>query len=498
MSLVSHILSIPVMVMIPLIMGLFVISPLCPSNEIFIRRFVKSTIVAHLLYVLCFWLGYENGFEALYSPYWIKPLGIKFGFVMDNLSLVMSVLTALIFTLAVIASKSYIKNAQKWYYALLLLFETTILGIFNAADIFLFFLFWELELIPAYFLIAKWGEGQSSKKSAMKFVLFTFIGSLFMLLGLLILHYFNFLSSGSLNGQISQYDLSGVALNLQLLISLLLLIGFGVKLPMVPIHTWLPAAHTDAPTPVSMLLAGVLLKTGAYAIIRFNLEVLPNIFVYLAPILAVVALINIIYASILAYAQTDIKRIVAYSSISHMGLILLGITSLNIIGYTGAVFHMVAHGLITSGLFMICGIVYLRCKTRNIKELSGIASSAPRFFGFATLIILAAIGLPLFAGFVGEVVTFIGALASELTDSMKFIAILSLPMLILSSCYLLKFLHKSFFGLPCESKPASDILSHEFVVLALIVLLLLLFGCYPQALINVIGSASVFNGVVPW
>lgn len=498
MSLVSHILSVPVMVFLPLLFAFFIVSPLCPSNDIFVRRFAKGAVVFHLIYLLCFGLGYQDGFVATFSPCWIKPLGIHFGFAMDNLSLVMSILTSLVFVLAVIASKSYIRVSQKWYYALLLFFETTILGIFNAADIFLFFLFWELELIPAYFLIANWGEGNSAKKSAMKFVLYTFIGSLFMLVGLLILHYSNFLSTGSMNGLISQYDLSNVKLNLQLLISLFLLLGFGVKLPMVPIHTWLPAAHTDAPTPVSMLLAGVLLKTGAYAIIRFNLELLPNIFVYLAPILAVIAFINIIYAAILAYAQTDIKRIVAYSSISHMGLVLLGIVSLNIIGYTGAVFHMVAHGLITSGLFMICGIVYLRCKTRDINMLGGIASSAPRFFAFATLIILAGIGVPMFAGFVGEVITFIGAFASELSDSMKFITILSIPMLILSSCYLLKFLHKSFFGQLSDCKPVSDIIGHEFVVLSVIVLLLLMLGCYPQSLIEMIGSVSIFDGVIPW
>ena len=359
-------------------------------------------------------------------------------------------------------------------------------------------MFWELELIPAYFLIANWSEGVNGKKSAMKFVLFTFVGSLFMLVGLLLLHYFNFLANSTMNGQISLYDMSGVGLNLQLLISVLLLIGFCVKLPIIPIHTWLPAAHTDAPTPISMILAGVLLKTGAYAIIRFNLEILPNIFVYLAPILAVFALVNILYAAFIAYAQTDIKRIVAYSSISNMGLILLGICSLNLIGYTGAVFHIVAHGLITAGLFMLCGIIFLRCKTRDIRELTGIAKDAPKLFAFATLIILASVGLPLFAGFIGEVVTLIGAMMSELSDTMKLIAVFALPMLILSSCYMLKFLHSAFFASEGKCKVPADILIHEFVVLAIIVSILLILGCYPQVLINVIESSSLFDGVNIW
>ena len=316
----SHILSLPLLVLLPLVFALFIMSPLCPQNEVFVRRFAKGVTLAHLAYAFLFWICYENGFSSLVSPVWIKPLGVNFGFAMDNLALVMTILTVVIFTLAVIASKSFIRQGHKWYYALILIFETSVLGIFNAADVLTFFLFWEFELVPAYFLIANWGEGLSAKKSAMKFVLFTFVGSLFMLVGLILLHYFNFLATGSLNGQISAFDVSAVGLNLQLLVSLLLLLGFGVKLPIVPIHTWLPAAHTDAPTPVSMLLAGVLLKTGAYAIIRFNLETLPAVFMLLAPILAVFALINIVHSALIAYAQTDIKRIVAYSSISNMGL----------------------------------------------------------------------------------------------------------------------------------------------------------------------------------
>ena len=465
-----NLLSLPLLIFLPLLLAIFVATPLCPKNDIFIRRFVKGATIFHLIYSFLFWGCYDKGFEAIWSPYWIKPLGIQFGFAMDEISLVMSILTTIVFTLAVVASKSQVRHGMRWYYALLLFLETAILGIFNAADIFLFFLFWELELIPAYFLIANWGEGKAAKKSAIKFVLFTFIGSMFMLLGLLLLHYFNFLATNSLNGAFLAYDLSKVGVSLQIVVSILLLLGFCVKLPLVPIHTWLPDAHTDAPTPISMILAGVLLKTGAYAIIRFNLQILPEAFAYIAPVLAVFALVNILYTALIAYSQTDIKRIVAYSSISNMGLILLGICSLNAIGLAGAIFHCVAHGLITVGLFMVCGIVAIRCKTRNINEIGGIAQSMPRLFGFATIIVLASIGVPLFAGFVGEIVTIIGAMASDLSDIMKFVALFALPMLIISSCYMLKFLHQSFFGEIRECNPAFDITNHEFVVLAVVVI----------------------------
>lgn len=492
------ILSLPILVLLPLIFGLYILTPLCPQSEVFVRRFAKGASVFHLFYTGLFLAFYNKGFVSMWQPTWIGTIGCKFGFVMDELALLMTILTSLIFTLAIIASKAHIRKAHKLYYALFLFFESTILGIFNAGDAFTFFLFWELELIPAYFLIAHWGEGVESKRSAMKFVLYTFIGSLFMLLGLILLHYFSFLVTGSMNAEISAYDMNGVGLILQVLVSVLLLIGFGVKLPIVPIHSWLPDAHTDAPTPVSMVLAGVLLKTGAYAIIRFNLQLLPEAFKALAPILAVIALVNIIFAALVAYAQTDIKRIVAFSSISNMGLVLLGICSINKIGLTGSIFHMVAHGLITAGLFMVCGIVFLRCKTRDITCLGGLAQKMPRLFGFATIIVVAAVGMPLLPAFIGEVLTVLGAMAAEFSAIMKFIALLSLPMLICASCYMLKFLHQGFFGQLSVCKPNSDIMNHEFVVLSIIVLCLLVLGVYPMSIINIVNASFIMGGNGIW
>ena len=267
------------------------------------------------------------------------------------------------------------------------------------------------------------------------------------------------------------------------------MIGFGVKLPIIPLHTWLPDAHTNAPTPVSMILAGILLKTGAYGIFRFNYQIMNEIFVSIAPILAILALINIIYTAFVAYAQTDIKRIVAYSSISNMGLILLGLCALNQIGLSASVFHMIAHALVTCGLFMICGIVYLRCKTRNINELGGIASKMPRLFGFSVLIVLASIGIPTFAPFISEVLTVMSALFSNLGMSLKLTAIFALPLLIVSSCYMLKFLHCGFFGEVQERfEKINDISVHEFVVLASITVGLIIFGIFPSVLLNLAGA----------
>ena len=492
-------LSIPFLIFMPLVVSLFVISPLFTKNEIVVRRFTKGVCLFHFLYSILMLACFDSA-----NPYiseihffgldWVQSIGVKFAFQIDSVSMILTVLTSFVFLLAAFASKLNIRKSHKFYYSMLLLLMASILGIFTASDMFVFFLFWELELIPAYFLIGgKWREEdetqlENAKKSAVKYVLFTFLGSMVMLLGILLLHYYNFISNGILSANFADIVDSAIPDYIQNLIAICLLIGFGVKLPIVPLHTWLPDAHTNAPTPVSMILAGILLKTGAYGIYRFNYETMPVSFHWLAPALAIFALINIIYTAFIAYAQTDIKRIVAYSSISNMGLILLGLCAFDKIGLSASVFHMVAHALVTCGLFMIAGIVYLRFKNRDINTLGGIAIVMPRLFGFATLIVLASIGVPAFAPFVSEILTIIGAMNSDLSEILKFSAVFSLPLLILSSCYMLKFLHRGFFAeLKPEYEKINDISVHEFLVLAAILAGLVIFGLYPNAILGMIG-----------
>ena len=491
-------LSIPFLIFMPLIVSLFVISPLFTKNEIVVRRFTKGVCLFHFLYSILMLACFDSA-----NPYtseihffgldWVQSIGVKFAFQIDSVSMILTVLTSFVFLLAAFASKLNIRKSHKFYYSMLLLLMSSILGIFTASDMFVFFLFWELELIPAYFLIGgKWREEdatqqENAKKSAVKYVLFTFLGSMIMLLGILLLHYYNFISNGILSANFADIVDSAIPDYIQNLIAICLLIGFGVKLPIVPLHTWLPDAHTNAPTPVSMILAGILLKTGAYGIYRFNYETMPVSFHWLAPALAIFALINIIYTAFIAYAQTDIKRIVAYSSISNMGLILLGLCAFDKIGLSASVFHMVAHALVTCGLFMVAGIVYLRFKNRDINTLGGIATVMPRLFGFATLIVLASIGVPAFAPFVSEILTIIGAMNSDLSEILKFSAVFSLPLLILSSCYMLKFLHRGFFAeLKPEYEKINDISVHEFLVLAAILAGLVIFGLYPNAILGML------------
>lgn len=493
-------LSIPFLIFMPLVVSMLLISPLFTRNEIVVRRFAKSVFGFHFLYAVLMLIFFDSANPYVsqihfYGLDWIQSIGVKFIFKLDNISMILTLLTSFVFLLASFASKFNIRTNHKFYYSMLMLLMSAILGIFTAGDMFVFFLFWELELIPAYFLIGGGWKNETddelkrAQSSAIKFVLFTFLGSMVMLLGILLLHYYNFISNGILSAVFSDINASSIPDYIQYLISICLLIGFGVKLPIIPLHTWLPDAHTNAPTPVSMILAGILLKTGAYGIYRFNYETLSDAFITIAPVLAVFALVNIIYTAFVAYAQTDIKRIVAYSSISNMGLILLGLCAINKIGLSASVFHMVAHALVTCGLFMIAGIVYLRCRNRDINSLSGIAVVMPRLFGFAMVIVLASIGIPAFAPFISEILTMIGALNADFSDVLKFASIFSLPLLILSSCYMLKFLHKGFFGeLPEAYEKVNDITVHEFIVLASVLAGLVIFGLFPQTILGMLGG----------
>lgn len=520
-------LSIIALIFSPLVMAGLLYSPFFKNNEVKIRRFSKGFASLHFLYTLLF-LAFFNPIDNEISFYkeitffgssWVNILGLKMDFGMDGLSLVMVILTSFVILLALIASKSNIRAKHKFYYSMIFLLQTAVLGVFCARDMFLFFMFWELELIPMYFLIGQWGSGEKAKASAMKFVLYTFFGSLFMLLGILLLHFYNFAVYGNMTADFTQILISSpqFPIFMQVLISILLLIGFAVKMPIVPFHTWLPDAHVDAPTPVSMILAAILLKMGAYGIIRFNMQLLPEAFKLIVPALVVFAIINIIYAAFVAYSQTDLKKLVAYSSISNMGIVLLGLCTLNVMGFSGAVFQMLAHGVISAGLFMLVGIIYIRTKTREMSELGGLGHVMPKLMGFGIVLSMASVGVPLLMGFVGEFMVFLGAFNSninelgELNAPIKIYTILAILVLILSAAYILRLLHKTFFGnifekwtsqgtnrgtnhgtnsgtLHCEkiNCEVKDITNHEFVVLFAITLVIVFFGIFPMAIVDII------------
>ena len=344
-----------------------------------------------------------------------------------------------------------------------------------------------------YFLINIFGSGKK-EYSAMKFLLYTFFGSLFILASLIALVYYNALQTGILSFDIeilSRARFFPYPIIAEFLMFLGFFIGFAVKLPVFPIHTWLPDAHTDAPTPVSMILAGIMLKLGAYGIIRFNLGIFPELFSAFGIILVVLGLINMFYAAICAYYQQDFKRLVAYSSISHMGLVLIGLGALSITSFIGAVFQLVSHGLISAALFMIVGIIYFRCKTRNIDELGGLQDKMPSLSYFSTIIVLAGLGVPLLSGFIAEALVFFGAFSQDNTLLFNILIILGIFSMILTAVYLMGAFTKVFWGnlLP-KYNGIKDITPHEFLILLCLVLSVIFFGIYPNGLIHIFENTA--------
>ncbi len=487
-----ELLSLSFLIFLPLIGAIILFGPWFPQNEVKIRRFAKGfagLVFIYSLFFIAFFDPIKKGFQFEETVPWITPLGINYSVAIDGISIILVVLTAFLVLLAVIASKYSITKRHKLYYSLILILETAILGVFTAKDLFLFLLFWEIELIPMYFLIAIWGTGRK-EYSAMKFILYTFAGSIFMIAAILGIVFYNLTKTGALTFDLNTYTyMKSLAYPTEL--GILAFIGFflafAVKLPVVPFHTWLPDAHVDAPTPVSMLLAGILLKMGGYGLIRMNLQILPEILGILAPIIVVLGVINIIYAAIVALAQTDLKKLVAYSSVSHMGIVLLGIGAMNAAGVSGAVFQMAAHGVISAGLFMVVGVIYLRTHTREIEQLGGLGQNASRIMYLAMVIALGSLGLPLLMGFAAETLAFYGAFISN-TEYIQVMTVIAAVGVIFTAAYILWMFQRVFFGNIFEKwRHFHDATPHELVILISLVLVIVVFGVNPGGLTDIFG-----------
>ena len=344
------------------------------------------------------------GLWQSYTHAWNTRMGTSFSLGVDGFSYPMVLLTALLSWVAILASNS-IDHHPKGYYLLMLVLTSAIIGVFMARDWALFYIFWEATLIPLFFLIDRWG-GNNRQTASLNFVLYTMGGSVFMLLSLLVL--FDATGGKSFSFEAVTEGAKHLNTSEQVFIFLGLLLGFGVKMPIFPLHGWLPLAHVEAPSPVSILLSGILLKMGAYGLIR-AVEILPEAANALLPLLVTLALIAISYGGLLAWRQSDMKKMIAYSSVSHMGVVLLGISSLNVTGMTGAVYQMVAHGLVAGALFMLIGLLYERTKTKDINDYGSLIGITPRFAFFIIIAFIAAVGLPGTAGFVAELHVMIGS-----------------------------------------------------------------------------------------
>jgi NADH-quinone oxidoreductase subunit M len=426
---------------------------------------------------------------------WIPALGISYEVGVDGISLLLIVLTTFLTPLTLLASWDSIHARTREFMICMLFLESGMVGVFAAIDLFLFYVFWEATLIPMYFLIGVWG-GPRRIYAAVKFILYTMAGSLLMLVAILALYFLHRQATGDATFNLFQLLQLELPLSTQRWLFLAFFLAFAIKVPLFPFHTWLPDAHVEAPTAGSVILAGVLLKMGTYGFVRFCLPLFPEASLDATPIIALLAVVGIIYGALMALVQTDIKKLVAYSSVSHLGFVMLGIFAFNSQGLDGAVLQMVNHGLSTGALFLLVGMIYDRRHTREIGDFGGVAKVMPMFAAFFLVVSLSSIGLPGLNGFVGEFLVLLGAF-----QTIPIFAIIGALGVILAAVYMLWMYQRVMFGevTHAVNKQLTDLTLREVVVLVPIVLVIVWIGLYPQPFLKRLEASTraIVERVVP-
>jgi NAD(P)H-quinone oxidoreductase subunit 4 len=463
--------------------------PIIPDKEgKTIKWYSLSIALINLaMMVYAIWENYNlktTKFQLVETYSWIPQIGLSWSVGIDGLSMPLVFLSGLITTLAILASWKVTHKAKLYHFLILVLYSAQI-GVFTAKDLLLFFIMWEIELVPVYLLISIWG-GKNRQYAATKFILYTALGSIFILLSALGLA----LYGDRLTFDIAELGLKNYPLALEILAYIGFLIGFGVKLPIFPLHTWLPDAHSEASAPISMILAGVLLKMGGYGLIRFNLELLPDAHIKFAPLLIILGVINIIYGAFTAFGQSNLKRRLASSSISHMGFVLIGIASFSEIGLNGALLQMLSHGLIAAALFFLSGTAYDRTHTLMMDEMGGMAKVMPKTFAMFTIATMASLALPGMSGFVSELTIFLGIATSDVySDTFRIVVTFLTGIgVILTPIYLLSMLRKVFYGnnetgLKLD-KYTADARPREIFITACLLIPIVGIGLYPKLATN--------------
>ena len=428
------------------------------------------------------------GFQWVEKAVWIERFGISYLLGVDGISLLLVLLTTFVTVICVLASWTEITTKLKPYMALFLVVETGVLGVFMSLDLFLFYVFWEIVLIPMVFIIGVWG-GVRRLYSAIKFFLFTFTGSLFMLLGIVALYFFHGQLTGNYTFDATVLFENPVAPHVQRWIFLALFLGFAVKIPMFPLHTWLPDAHTEAPTAGSIFLAAVLLKLGTYGFLRYSLPLLPNASMFFAPLMIALSIIAILYGAYVTIAQKDMKKLVAYSSVSHMGFVMLGLFVFNPEGIKGGLLQMINHGISTGALFLLVGMIYERTHRRMIEDYSGLIRVLPVFGIFFLVVALSSMGMPATNGFIGELYVLIGAYKAH-----WFFAIPVVIGVLLGTVYLLWMFQRVFLGdvVIQEQTTLKDLGFREIIAAAPILIIIFWIGLYPRPFLHVT-DASINN-----
>jgi NADH-quinone oxidoreductase subunit M len=437
-----------------------------------------------------------SGFQFQQRSIWISSLNIDYYVGIDGFSLLLILLTTLLTPLAMLGTWNSISHRLKEYTVMLLLLEVGMVGVFASLDLFLFYVFWEAMLIPMYFIIGVWG-GPNRIYAALKFFLYTLFGSLLMLVAIIALGYFASKTPGGAftTNLVDLYRLApSLPVNLQMWLFAAFGLSFAIKVPVWPLHTWLPDAHVEAPTAGSVLLAGVLLKMGTYGFLRFNLPLFTEASIRAIPLMCTLAVVGIIFGALVAMVQTDLKKLVAYSSVSHLGFVVLGIFSMTEEGLQGAMIQMVNHGLSTGALFLLVGMMYERTHTRLIADYGGAAKLVPLYASFLMIISLASIGLPGLNGFVGEFLVLAGAFKSALIGSKVFVVAGGFGV-ILSAVYMLWMIQRTMFGPAREGglyggHSLSDLTKREIAVLVPVVLFIVWIGVYPKTFLGVSASAA--------
>ena len=497
-------MSIPnitsVVIFLPLVGAL---ATLLLRSENAIRVAALVTTIATFVASIALYLAFDPSIDTRLAPQLVDMVStwfpasvdVKYFVGIDGMSLLLVMLTTLLGPIVVLSSWTYIKHSVKGYYALLLVLQTGVTGVFCSFDVILFYVFFEITLIPMYFIIGIWG-GENRIYAAVKFVLYTLVGSLLLLVAIL---YLGFAAGEAVNGGVFTTDwykliLFDVPLGVQSWLFLFFALAFAIKVPLFPLHTWLPDAHVQAPTGGSVILAGVLLKMGTYGLLRFCLPFFPAASIKYAPVFALLAVIGIIYGALVSRAQTDAKSLVAYSSVSHLGFVVLGLFAFTAEAMQGAVIQMINHGLSTGALFLIIGMLYERRHTREMADYGGIAKSVPMLAFFMVLSVLASAGLPGLNGFVGEFLILIGSFKSAVLS--PWLVIFATTGVILAAVYLLWMVYRVFFG-PLdrdENRNMLDLNARELVLLAPLAVLMVVLGFFPKPFLD--RSAPVTDHII--
>jgi NADH-quinone oxidoreductase subunit M len=457
------------------------------ASPILSRWVALVAVLADFLFTLSLWIRHAGStsntwFEEL-DWAWVPDFGIQFHLAVDGLSLLLLALTFGLGIVSVVASWTEITDAVGFFHLNLLWILAGIAGVFLAVDLFLFYFAWELMLVPMYFLIAIWGH-ENRTYAAVKFFIFTQLSGLLMLIAILALYFVHHASTGVYTFEYADLLATRISSQAELWIMLGFFVAFAVKLPMFLLHTWLPDAHTEAPTAGSVILAGLLLKTGAYGMLRFIVPLFPNAARTIAPAAIILGIAGILYGAIQAFGQTDLKRLVAYTSVSHLGFVLLAIFVWNPLALQGALLTIISHGISTGALFVLVGLLQERIHTREMNRMSGLWDTAPRLSGTALFFALASLGLPGLGDFVGEFLILLGTYQRSIAAA----AVATIGVLA-TTFYALRFVQRAFHGPNSSNWRIQDLVPREGVLMGLMIVALLWLGIYPQPVLKMFGPA---------